>query len=82
MLSPLTAETGGAQPYRGVRQAPRDRPPQPSADRAPALALVVVAGWSLLRLLVPDRSGFDVEHVLAALFALAAAALLLKESLR
>jgi hypothetical protein len=82
MLSPPTAGTGGAQPYRGVRQAPSGRQPQLSPDRAPALALVVVAGWSLLRLLVPHGSGFELEHVLAALFALAAAALLQKESLR
>jgi hypothetical protein len=82
MLSKATAEAGGAQPYRGVRQAPSGLPARLAPDRAPAFALLVVVAWSLLRLLVPDGSGFDLEHVLAAMFALASAALLLKESLR
>jgi hypothetical protein len=79
MRSELTSGASGASPYRDDRQAPKTRTSRPLTDRAPVLALLFVLGWSLLRLVVLDGSGFDVERILALLFAVAAAVLLLKE---
>jgi hypothetical protein len=83
MRSQLSSGAGGADPYRGALQAPNVRISKPSRDRAPAFALLFVLCWSLLRFVLSEGSGFDLERVLAALFALGAAVLLLnEESLR